>query len=39
LDSVQEIATVSMNEHHEAMNLVIFNAEGFLMNNHQMEIL
>jgi hypothetical protein len=36
---VQEIATFSMNELNKAMNLVIFNAEGFLMNSHQMKVL
>jgi hypothetical protein len=39
LDSTQEIATVSMNGPDKAMNLVVFNAAGFLMNSHQMEVL
>jgi hypothetical protein len=28
-----------MNEPHEGMNLATFNAEGPLMNDHQMEVL
>jgi hypothetical protein len=36
---VQEIAIVSMNVHDKAMNLVVFNADGFLMNSDQMEVL
>jgi hypothetical protein len=39
LDSAQEIATISMNGLNKAMNLMIFNAEGFLMDNYQMEVL
>jgi hypothetical protein len=38
-ESVQEIATVSMNEAHKGMNLVIFNADGLLMSDRQMEVL
>jgi hypothetical protein len=37
-DSVQEVATVSMNEPDKGINLVIFNADGLLMNDHQMEV-
>jgi hypothetical protein len=36
---VQEITTALMNEADEGMNLVVFNAEGFLIINHQMKIL
>jgi hypothetical protein len=39
LDSIREIARVSMNESDEGMNLAIFNAEGLLLNDHQMEVL
>jgi hypothetical protein len=39
LDSVQEIATISMNGPDKAMNLVVFYAAGFLMNSHQKEVL
>jgi hypothetical protein len=36
---MQEIVTISMNNPDEGINLVIFNAQGFLMNDHQMEVL
>jgi DNA polymerase III delta prime subunit len=39
LNSVREIANVSMNEPDEGMNLAIFNAEGPLLEDHQMEVL
>jgi hypothetical protein len=38
-NAVQEIATVSMNETNEAGNLVIFNEEGIILNDHQIDIL
>jgi hypothetical protein len=34
LASGQEITTTSMNELDEGMNLVVFNAQGFLRNDH-----
>jgi hypothetical protein len=34
LGSVREIATVAMDEPDDGMNLVIFNAEGALLDNH-----
>jgi hypothetical protein len=36
---VQEIATVPMNEPDEGMNMMVFNAEKFLTNDHQMKVL
>jgi hypothetical protein len=36
---MQEIAAFSMNGPDEAINLVVFNAEGFLMNDNQMDVL
>jgi hypothetical protein len=38
-ESIREIATVSMNERDEGINMAIFNAKGILLNNHQMELL
>jgi hypothetical protein len=38
-DSGQEIGTLSMNEPNKGMNLVVFTAERFLINDHQMEVL
>jgi hypothetical protein len=38
LDSVREIATVVMDEPNDGMNLAIFNAEGILPDDHQLEI-
>jgi hypothetical protein len=38
LDSVREIATVAMDEPNNGMNLAIFNAEGALLDDHQLEI-
>jgi hypothetical protein len=35
---VQEIAAVSMNEGGEGMNLVACTAEGFVINNRQIEV-
>jgi hypothetical protein len=35
---VQEIATVLMNGRDEAVNLVVFNAERFLMNGPQVKV-
>jgi hypothetical protein len=37
-ESIREIATVSMNEGDEGMNMAIFNAKGILLNNHQIEL-
>jgi hypothetical protein len=39
LNSAPEIATVSMNEPDQGMNLAIFNAEGHLLKDHEMEVL
>jgi hypothetical protein len=39
LDVVREIASVSMNEPDEGMNLAIFNAEGISLTEHQLEVL
>jgi hypothetical protein len=36
---MQEIATVSMADPDGGINLVVLNAKGFLMNDHQMEAL
>jgi hypothetical protein len=38
-DSVREIATVAMNEPDGGMSLAIFNAEGALVNDHQLEVI
>jgi hypothetical protein len=38
-NSGEEIGTLSMNEPNKGMNLVVFTAERFLMNGHQMEVL
>jgi hypothetical protein len=39
LDSLREMGSVSMNEPDEGMNLEVFNTEGLLLNDHQMETL
>jgi hypothetical protein len=39
LEAVREIAIISMDEPDEGMNLAIFNAEGALLNDHQIEAL
>jgi hypothetical protein len=39
LDSIRAIVSASMDEPGEGMNLVIFNAEGLLLNKHEMEVL
>jgi hypothetical protein len=36
---LQQIGIVSMNESDEGMHLAVFNAEGLLLNDHQMEVL
>jgi hypothetical protein len=38
LDSVREIATVAMDEPDDGMNLAIVNAEGALLDDHQLEV-
>jgi hypothetical protein len=38
LDSVGEIATVAMDEPDDGINLAIFNAEGALLDDHQLEV-
>jgi hypothetical protein len=38
LDSVREIATVAMDEPEDGMNLAIFNAEGALQDDRQLEV-
>jgi hypothetical protein len=38
-DSGHEIGTLSMNEPGKGMNLVLFTAERFWMNDHQIEVL
>jgi hypothetical protein len=38
LDSVREIAPVAMDEPGDGMNLAIFDAEGALLDNHQLEV-
>jgi hypothetical protein len=38
LDSLREIATVAMDKPDDGMNLAIFNAEGALLDDHQLEI-
>jgi hypothetical protein len=39
LDSVQGIATVAIDEPEVGMNLAEFNAEGVLLNGHQLEVI
>jgi hypothetical protein len=39
LDSLREIGIVLMNEPDEGINMAVFNAEGLLLNDHQMETL
>jgi hypothetical protein len=39
LDSLREIGILSMNKPDEGMNLEVFNAEGLLLNDHQMKAL
>jgi hypothetical protein len=38
LDSVREITTVVMDEPDDGMNLAFFNAEGALLDDHQLEV-
>jgi hypothetical protein len=38
LDLVREIAPVAMGEPEDGMNVAIFNAEGALLDDHQLEI-
>jgi hypothetical protein len=38
LDSVREIAIVTMDELDDGMNLALFNAEGALLDDHQLEV-
>jgi hypothetical protein len=38
-DPAREIATVSMNETDEGMNLAIYDTEGILLTDHQMGFL
>jgi hypothetical protein len=38
LDSVREITTVAMYEPDDGMNLAIFNAEGAMLDGHQLEV-
>jgi hypothetical protein len=38
LDSVREIATIAMDEPDDGMNLAIFNAEGALLDDHELEL-
>jgi hypothetical protein len=38
LDSVRETATVAMDEPDDGMNLAIFNAEGTLLDDHQLNV-
>jgi hypothetical protein len=38
LASVREIATVAMDEPDDGVNLAIFNAEGALLDDHQLEV-
>jgi hypothetical protein len=38
LDSVGEIATLAMDELGDEMNLAIFNADGILLDDHQLEV-
>jgi hypothetical protein len=37
--NTQEITPVSINDPDEGMSRVVFNAEGILMNVHQIEVL
>jgi hypothetical protein len=37
-DSVREIVTVAIDEPDDGMNLAIFNAEGALLDDHQLEV-
>jgi hypothetical protein len=39
LESVREIAAVSMDGPNKGMNLVILNAEGLLLNEHGLAVL
>jgi hypothetical protein len=39
LDSVREIVTVAMDEPDDGMNLAIVNAEGTLLNDHQLGVI
>jgi hypothetical protein len=39
LDSVRQIASVSMNEPDEEVNLAIFNADGIAFSDHQIGVL
>jgi hypothetical protein len=38
LDSIREIVIVAMDEPDDGMNLAIFNAEGALLDNHQLGV-
>jgi hypothetical protein len=39
VDSVREIVTVAMDEPDDGMSLAIFNVEGVLLNDHQLEVI